>query len=74
MTDKVRENRLRRKADRMGYSLRRSRRRDPDALEHGRYGLFDVTHGGTPHAHSPLGSPFDLDLDAVEGWLIEIAN
>ena len=35
--DKARENRLRRKAERLGVRLEKSRRRDPDALTYGRY-------------------------------------
>jgi hypothetical protein len=38
MTDeKARENRLRRKAERLGCRLVKSRRRDPDALSYGRF-------------------------------------
>jgi hypothetical protein len=36
---KVRENRLRRKAERVGLKLEKSRRRDPDAPDFGRYRL-----------------------------------
>ena len=69
-TDKVRENRLRRKADRMGHRLVKSRRRDPDALEYGLYALIDHLYGGTPHPHHAVtGSPFSLTLDEVEDWL-----
>lgn len=37
--EKVRENLLRRMADRQGLSLVKSRRRDPRALDYGRYRL-----------------------------------
>lgn len=37
--DKIRDNRLRRAAARQGLELTRSRRRDPRALEFGRYCL-----------------------------------
>ena len=74
MTDKVRENRLRRKADRLGYILRKSRRRDPDAYDYGLYGLLDVAHGGTPHPSSPMNTMFDLVLDDVEWWLEKLAS
>lgn len=40
--EKVRENRLRRMADRQGLRLQKSRRRDPRALDYGTYMLLDV--------------------------------
>jgi hypothetical protein len=40
MTDeKIRENRLRRMAERQGLALQKSRRRDPRAMDYGRYWL-----------------------------------
>ena len=66
--DKVRENRLRRKADRMGLRLLKSRRRDPDAIDFGLYALVTVDVGGTIHPEGPI-SPYVLDLDGVEEWL-----
>ena len=44
-TDKVRENRLRRMATRQGLHLVKSRRRDPQALDFGTYGLADRDGG-----------------------------
>lgn len=38
--DKVRENRLRRMAERQGLALRKTRRHDPRALDYGRYQLM----------------------------------
>src|SRR4051812_43735632 len=40
-TEKVRENRLRRMADRQGLALRKSARRDPRAIGFGLYFLID---------------------------------
>jgi hypothetical protein len=37
--DKVRENRVRRAAERQGLQLEKSRRRDPRAIDFGRYWL-----------------------------------
>ena len=70
MRDKVRENRFRRMADRQGLKLRRSPRRDENAID---YGLYALTgHGGlrgTIHEQGPI-SIFSLDLDEVEEYLI----
>ena len=68
MTDeKVLENRLRRIAERRGWRLEKSRRRDPNAVDFGGYMLVDdmknaVIAGGDPFAYS-------LDLSQVEDWL-----
>lgn len=40
--DKTTENRLRRKANRMGLRLVKSRRKDPDAIDYGCYMLVDA--------------------------------
>jgi hypothetical protein len=45
---KVKENRIRRMATRRGFELRRSRRRDPEAIDYGTYQLF--SGGGTLEA------------------------
>lgn len=62
--EKVRENRLRRMAERQGLELRKSRRRDPRALDFGGYWLIDARLGGVV-----LGGEFGVDLDAVEAHL-----
>lgn len=67
MSTKVRENRLRRMAERQRLSLVKSRRRDPYAPDFGGYMIVDpatsqVVAGGSPQAYS-------LNLDGVEAWL-----
>jgi hypothetical protein len=72
MTDeKTRETRLRRMAQRQGLILRKSRRRDPRAVDYGSYILVDantnaVVVGGVDGAfqHGP-------DLDVIERALTE---
>lgn len=61
--EKVKENRLRRTADRRGFRLTRSRRRDPRAVDFGRYWLTDKRTSAlvTPDA--------GLTLDEVEEYL-----
>jgi hypothetical protein len=63
--DKVRENRLRRMAERQGLTLRKSRRRDPRALE---YGLFDLVEATERADGTYRGRPM-LTLDEVEAQL-----
>ncbi len=70
--EKVRENRLRRMAERQGYQLRKSPRRDPYARDYGGYMLVDparpvnhprfVVQGGKPYA-------FSASLDDIEMFL-----
>jgi hypothetical protein len=67
MADKIRENRLRRMAERQGFALRRSRRRDPHALDYGIYWIIDLAKDTAVAS----GSYPDrgMDLDEVEEWL-----
>jgi hypothetical protein len=65
--DKVKENRLRRIAERRGYRLEKSRRRDPHAPDFGGFMLIEaeknyVVVGGHPFAYS-------ASLEDVEDWL-----
>ena len=61
--EKVRENRLRRMAERQGLTLTRSRRRDPRALDFGKYWLTD--------ANGVNVSPEQgIDIDEVEAFLL----
>src|SRR3712207_211748 len=46
LEEKVRENRLRRMAQRQGLTLQKSRRRDPYALDYGKYWLAKVEGPG----------------------------
>ena len=63
---KVRENRLRRVADRRGLKLRRSPRRDTHALDYDLYALTTLDGaGGTVHPEGAI-SPYALTLDEVE--------
>jgi hypothetical protein len=61
--EKVRENRLRRMADRQGLKLLRSRRRDPRALDYGLYWLTDVRTG------APVTPEGGVGMDAIEAHL-----
>ena len=69
--DKVRENRLRRKAARLGLILQKSRRRDPDALDFGLYVLRDEVNGNPIHADIIGRFVHSLTLDDVEGYLTD---
>lgn len=70
VADKVRENRLRRAAERQGLRLEKSRRRDPRALGYGTYQLVDPYNSNAVVA-SRLPDGYGLDLDDVEGELNE---
>ena len=68
-SDKVRENRLRRMAERQGLEIQKSRRRDPRAIGYDRWLILDprtntVVAGteGTPR--------HGMTLDAVEAYLM----
>lgn len=64
--EKVMENRLRRKADRMGYQLVKSRRRDPDAMDYGLYALIDLDTNGSVFPPDVMGSPCVATLQEIE--------
>ena len=86
MTTKTRENRLRRAVARQGFRLTKSRRRDPFALDYGRYAILD--EGGFPqHRMGSSMECFDeeglpylarsvhaLTLDEVEEWVAREAT
>jgi hypothetical protein len=59
---KVLENRLRRAVARQGYTLRKSRRRDPRALDFGLYAIGDPARG-------MLLVDFRMTLADVESWV-----
>jgi len=65
--DKVRENRLRRMADRQGLVLKKSRRRDPRALDYGSYWLIEPRTNAV--ATFLGGDEHGLTLVQVEDWL-----
>lgn len=66
--DKVRENRLRRAAERQGLRLLKSRRRDPRAIEYGTYMLVDADTNGVAWSGDHENG-YGLDLDDVEDYL-----
>lgn len=61
VSEKVRENRIRRMADRQELILRKSRRRDPRATDYGSYSLV------TSNNALVLGKR--PTLDEIEAWL-----
>jgi hypothetical protein len=66
MTDDVRENRLRRMAQRQGLILRKSRRRDPRAVDFGSYWLIDASTNALV-----AGGQFGMSLDSIEEHLTQ---
>jgi hypothetical protein len=66
--EKVRENRLRRMAERQGVRLVKSRRRDPRAVGFGRYQLDDGT------APLTVDAAYCLTMDDVERRLLGVES
>jgi len=64
MLEKARENRLRRKATRLGIIIRKSRVRYPSLNNLGKYALIDARRDVVI-----AGVRWDLDLDEVGGIL-----
>jgi hypothetical protein len=64
---KVRENRLRRMAERQGFRLVKSRRRDPRAINYGRYRIEAADGVEATGFDSPMG--WGLTLDEAEAKL-----
>ena len=62
--EKVRENRLRRVAERQGLRLEKSRRRDPRAVDFGTFRLVDIA-SNTLEAYGS-SSGYGLTLDEIE--------
>ena len=69
MTDKIRENRLRRTADRQGYRLVKSRSRDPHAVDYALYALLDVRSGGAVNPAIAQRWTCSWTLEEVEEFL-----
>lgn len=63
--EKVRENRMRRMAQRQGLRLIKSKRRDPRAVDFGQFWLVDIYTNG-----AVTGGQFGISLDEVEEFLI----
>jgi len=71
LSDKVRENRLRRMADRYGFRLIKSRSRDPRAVDFGLYALIDVRTGGSITPAIAGRWLCSWSLDEVSAYLTE---
>lgn len=72
-SDKVRENRLRRWAKRLGLELQKSRARKIHADDFGGWQVVDpyTDADGTPYATVVAGPNYELDLDDVEKVLAD---
>lgn len=67
MSDKVRENRLRRMAERQRVIVQKSRTRDPRAVDFGGFMLIDGDTNTAILGADPY--PYSASLDDVEAWL-----
>jgi hypothetical protein len=61
--EKVREDRLRRMAERQGLTLQKSRRRDPRATDYGLYRLLNAATGAPPQW---ADGTYRFSLDEIE--------
>lgn len=68
-TEKVRENKLRRMADRQGLRLARSRSRDENAMDFGLYALIDIQTNGAVNPAIAQRWVCSWTLDEVEEYL-----
>jgi hypothetical protein len=68
--EKVRENRLRRMAERQGLRLVKSRRRDPRAIDYGMYMLVNAEINGVVAGTAGTGRA-NFTLDDVEDYLAQ---
>jgi hypothetical protein len=67
--EKVRENKLRRIADRRGLQLMKSRSRDPKAVDYGLYALVDVRTNASINPAIASRWVCSWTLDEVESYL-----
>ena len=67
-TEKSRETRLRRAAERQGLVLQKSRRRDPRAIDYGGYKLVDLQTNAVVAGTEGIGRAH-WSLDDVEQYL-----
>jgi len=67
MKQKIFENRMRRVAWRQGYTLSRSRRRDPRAIDYEKFALIDATTNvvvfGADHGR------YYASIEDIQAWL-----
>lgn len=68
---KVRENRLRRAADRQGLRLVKSRSRAPNAVDFGLYALLDHQTGGAVNPALANRWTCSWSLEQVEEYLVK---
>jgi len=71
MTDTVRENRLRRIADRRGLRLVKCGSCDPNAQDYGLYALIDYDTGGAVNPSLMGRYTCSWTLDQTEDYLVE---
>jgi hypothetical protein len=69
--EKVRENRLRRMAQRQALTLRKIRRRDPRAVDYGRYRIVDPYNSDGLVFPIGTGAEWGATLDEIEAYLTQ---
>jgi len=67
--EKIRENRLRRMAERQGLKLEKSRQRDPRGYLYGTYQLVDPNYNTIVLSDRAYGRGYGMSLDEIEEYL-----
>ena len=65
--DEAREKRLRKQAQKGGYTLKKSRSRTPEHPGYGKFMIIDREVNGPVAGHEPHA--YSYDLEQVEVWL-----
>jgi hypothetical protein len=68
-SNKAQETRVRHKAQRLGYAVKKSRTRQIRPNDYGEYALFDVADADGPYP--VMGWDYDASLADIEAWLDE---
>lgn len=71
-TEKARELRLRRAAQRQGFAVARSRCRIPEAADFGMYAIADAHTNTWAAGIGPTGH--SMTIDDVERWLTDVPS
>ena len=67
--EKIQENRIRRRLDRLGYKLVKSTAKDPSVPGYDLYQVINLSSGGCDFGYEGFNGAPSATLDEVEEWL-----